>query len=279
MHMAAMQFARPGMKEFEVAAKLEEAALNANGRLSYPIILTINGQVLHNHYHGNVLKEGDMVLCDAGAENVMHYAGDLTRTFPVVKSFTSRQQNIYQIVLDALHHAVKLLGPGVRFIDVHTAASIKLMEGLKSLDLVKGDAAEAVNAGAHTLFFQCGLGHMMGLDVHDMEDLGENYVGYSDSLSKRKDFGWKSLRLAKELKAGFVLTVEPGIYIIPELIDRWEATKHLESFINYKELAAWRNFGGIRIENNYVISSGSHKLFGKPLPETVKEIQHLRSAI
>jgi Xaa-Pro aminopeptidase len=279
MHEAAMQYAKPGMKEYEVAAKVEEVALNANGRLSYPIILTINGQVLHNHYHGNELKEGDMILCDAGAENEMHYAGDLTRTFPVGKTFTLQQEEIYQVVLDSLHHAVKQLKPNVRFIDVHTEACIKLLEGLKMLNLVKGDPAEAVKAGAHTLFFQCGLGHMMGLDVHDMEDLGENYVGYTEALIKSKEFGWKSLRLGKELQPGFVLTVEPGIYIIPELIDRWESTKHLDSFINYKELAAWRNFGGVRIENNYVITATGYKMFGRPLAESIAEINIIRSAI
>jgi Xaa-Pro aminopeptidase len=279
MHEAAMLFAKPGMKVYEVAAKVEEVALKANGRLSYPIILTINGQVLHNHYHGNELKEGDMILCDAGAENEMHYAGDLTRTFPVGKAFTMRQEEIYQVVLDSLHHAVNQLRPNVRFIDVHTEASIKLMEGLKMLNLVKGDPAEAVKAGAHTLFFQCGLGHMMGLDVHDMEDLGENYVGYTDTLIKSKDFGWKSLRLGKELQPGFVLTIEPGVYIIPELIDRWESTKHLDSFINYKELAAWRNFGGVRVENNYVITATGYKMFGRPLAEAITEINLLRSAI
>lgn len=276
MHMAAIRHARPGMKEYELVAKVEEVAAAANGRLAYPVILTINGQVLHNHYHGHTIQEGQMILNDAGAENAMHYAGDLTRTFPVGREFTSRQKEIYQIVLGSMDHAISLLRPGITFREVHAQASETLLSGLKAIGLVKGDPAEAVAAGVHTLFFQCGLGHMMGLDVHDMEDLGEEYVGYTDTLKKSREFGWKSLRLGRELEKGYVLTVEPGIYMIPELIDRWAAEKKLEHFINYKAVAAYRDFGGIRIEDNFLITEdGSHKL-GKHLPKTLKEIEALR---
>ncbi|SFM64216.1 Xaa-Pro aminopeptidase [Chitinophaga sp. YR627] len=276
MHLAAMQYTRPGMKEYEIAAKVEEAALAAGGRLSYPTILTINGQVLHNHFHGNQVAEGHMVLCDAGAETAMHYAGDLTRTFPVGKQFTTRQREMYQVVLDALDHAAGLLKPGIQYKEVHTQASVKLVEGLKTLGLVKGDPAEAVAAGVHTLFFQCGLGHMIGLDVHDMEDLGEQYVGYSDTLKKSTEFGWKSLRLGRELQPGFVLTVEPGIYIIPELIDRWVAENKLSNFVDYNTLAGYRDFGGIRIEDNFVITETGSRKLGKALPKTIADVEALR---
>ncbi|MBW8682814.1 aminopeptidase P family protein [Chitinophaga rhizophila] len=276
MHLAAMKYTRPGMKEYEIAAKVEEAALAAGGRLSYPTILTINGQVLHNHFHGNEVAEGHMILCDAGAETAMHYAGDLTRTFPVGKQFTTRQREMYQVVLDSLDHAAGLLQPGIQYKEVHTQASVKLLEGLKALNLVKGDPAEAVAAGVHTLFFQCGLGHMIGLDVHDMEDLGEQYVGYSDTLRKSTEFGWKSLRLGRELKPGFVLTVEPGIYIIPELIDRWVAENKLSNFIDYKTLATYRDFGGIRIEDNFVITDTGSRKLGKDLPKTIAAVEALR---
>lgn len=276
MHMAAIRHARPGMKEYELVAKVEEVAAAANGRLSYPVILSVNGQILHNHYHGNTIREGQMILNDAGAENSMHYAGDLTRTFPVGREFTSRQKEIYQIVLGAMDHAIHLLRPGITFKEVHAQACETLLSGMKAIGLVKGDPAEAVAAGVHTLFFQCGLGHMMGLDVHDMEDLGEEYVGYTDSLKKSREFGWKSLRLGRELEAGYVLTVEPGVYMIPELTDRWMAEKKLEQFINYKAVAAYKDFGGIRIEDNFLITeNGSHKL-GKHLPKTLKEIEALR---
>ena len=277
MHLAVIKNARPGMKEYELAAHTEAIAVGAWGRLSYPTILTINGQTLHNHYHGNTIKEGHMVLVDAGAETHMHYAGDLTRTFPVGKQFTSRQREIYEVVLRSLDHAASLLKPGIQFKEVHTQAGIKLVEGLTDIGLMKGNAAEAVAAGAHTMFFQCGLGHMIGLDVHDMEDLGEQYVGYDDKLKKSKEFGWKSLRLGKALKAGFTLTVEPGVYIIPELIDRWKAENKYASFINYELLNEYRSFGGIRIEDNYLITSTGSKKLGKDLPKTVSEIEALRN--
>lgn len=276
MHMAAIQNARPGMKEYELAAQVEAIALANYGRLSYPVILTINGQTLHNHYHGNTIQEGQMVLVDAGAETSMHYAGDLTRTFPAGSQFTSRQRELYNVVLHALDHAVSLLRPGIQYKEVHTQACIKLVEGLTAVGLMKGEAAAAVAAGAHTMFFQCGLGHMIGLDVHDMEDLGEPLVGYDDQLKKSTEFGWKSLRLGKTLKAGFTLTVEPGIYIIPELIDRWKADQKHTSFINYELLNDYRNFGGIRIEDNFVITPDGSKKLGKSLPKTLDEIEALR---
>lgn len=276
MHLVAMQYARPGMREHEVAAKVEEIALAAGGRLAYPIILTVNGQILHNHYHGNLLSEGQMILCDAGAENDRHYAGDLTRTFPVGKQFTTRQREVYQVVQNSLEHAVSLLKPGVLFKEVHTQACIKLVEGLKEIGLMKGDPVAAVAAGAHTLFFQCGLGHMMGMDVHDMEDLGEQFVGYTDTLKKSTEFGWKSLRLGRALKPGFVLTVEPGIYIIPELIDRWEAEHKHSDFVNYNTLSSYRSFGGIRIEDNFLITDSGSKKLGKDLPTSIAAIEALR---
>jgi Xaa-Pro aminopeptidase len=276
MHRTAMRFTQPGMKEYEVAAKVQEVALAANGRLSYPVICTINGQILHNHYHGNTLQEGQMLLLDAGAENDMHYAGDLTRTFPVSKQFSTQQREIYDIVLAAMEHAISLLKPGILYKEVHAKACEKLLEGLKAVQLVKGDPAEAVAAGAHTLFFQCGLGHLMGLDVHDMEDLGEQYTGYTDTLKKSTEFGWKSLRLGRALEPGFVLTIEPGVYIIPELIDQWKAVNKHASFINYDVLEKYRSFGGVRIEDNYVITGTASRRLGQFLPVTAKEIEAFR---
>ncbi|MBO9198882.1 MULTISPECIES: aminopeptidase P family protein [Niastella] len=276
MHLAAIQYARPGMKEYELAAEVEAIALANYGRLSYPTILTINGQTLHNHFHGNTMQEGHMVLVDAGAETTGHYAGDLTRTFPVSNKFTSRQHELYNVVLEALEHAIALLRPGIQYKEIHTQACIKLTEGLTAIGLMKGNAQEAVAAGAHTMFFQCGLGHMIGLDVHDMEDLGEPLVGYDDQLKKSKEFGWKSLRLGKALKTGFTLTVEPGIYIIPELIDRWKAEQKHTSFINYELLNDYRTFGGIRIEDNFVITDTGSKKLGKALPRKLEDIEALR---
>lgn len=277
MHLAAIQYARPGMKEYEVAAKVQEVAFAAGAHLSYPIICTINGETLHNHYHGNTIREGQMLLLDAGAENDMHYAGDLTRTFPVGKSFSTQQREVYDTVLNSLNHAIELLKPGVRYIDIHAGACEKLVEGLIAIGIMKGNAAEAVAAGAHTMFFQCGLGHMMGMDVHDMEDLGEQYVGYSDDLQKRKDFGWKSLRLGRALEPGYVLTIEPGVYIIPTLIDQWAAEKKHTNFIDYKVLDNFRDFSGIRIEDNFLVTSDGNRKLGKDLPKTAQEIEALKT--
>ncbi|MGZ3872984.1 MAG: aminopeptidase P family protein [Mucilaginibacter sp.] len=278
MQLAVIRHARPGIKEYELVAKAHETAIAANARLGYPAIITTHGQTLHTHYYGNTLQEGRMVLSDIGAENAMHYGGDLTRTFPVGKTFTTRQKELYEVVLASMDHAISLLKPGTRYKDIHLAACQKLVEGLVQAGLMKGDPAEAVAAGAHTMFFQCGLGHMLGMDTHDMEDLGEQYVGYTDNLKKETElFGLKSLRLGRELEAGFVLTVEPGIYIIPELIDRWQAEWKYEDFINYDILNTYRDFGGIRIEDNFLITETGSQLLGKYLPKTLEEIEGLKA--
>ncbi len=276
MHLAAMQYARPGMKEYEVAAKVQEAAYTEGSSLSFPIILTVNGETLHNHYHGNTIRDGQMILCDAGAENDMHYAGDMTCTFPIGKKFTTKQKEIYEIVLHTHQIAVSLLKPGVLYRDIYIKACETLVEGLKSVNLMRGNAVEAVAAGAHAMFFQCGLGHMMGLDVHDMENLGEEYVGYTETLKKSTQFGMKSLRLGRALEAGFVLTVEPGVYIIPTLIDKWKGERKYMDFINYDILETYRDFSGIRIEEDFVITIEGSRLLGKALPKTISEVEALR---
>ncbi|WP_257668263.1 aminopeptidase P family protein [Parapedobacter tibetensis] len=277
MHLAAMQLAKPGMPEHILAAKVQHIAQEAGGTLAYPTIMTIHGEVLHNHYHGNILREGQLVLNDSGAETAMGYAGDLTRTLPVGKRFSSLQKEAYETVLTALETATAALKPGVRYLDIHFLSCRTLVEGLKAMGLMHGDAAEAVEHGAHTLFFQCGTGHMMGLDVHDMEDLGEQYVGYTDTLKKDSTtFGLKSLRLAKELEAGYVLTVEPGLYFIPELIDSWKAEHKLSQFINYDQVEAFRGFGGIRIEDDILITETGYRILGKPLAKSVAEIEAIR---
>lgn len=278
MHLIAMQIARPGMTENEIAAAVHQVALKSGGQLSYPIILTVKGQILHNHYHGNILKEGDMVLNDSGAETPMGYAGDLTRTFPAGKKFLSEQKEAYNIVLNAYQEGVKALKPGVRYLDIHNRSCLSLAEGLKSLGLMKGNLEDAVAKGAHTLFFQCGTGHMMGLDVHDMENLGEQYVGYTEELKKNTtQFGLKSLRLGKALEAGYVLTVEPGLYFIPELIDQWKESNHLSEYINYDKVEAYRNFGGIRVEDDYVITNEGSRKLGKDLAISVADVEAIRS--
>lgn len=276
MHKKLMYGAKPGMKEYELLGLVTGKALAQGGNVSFPPIITINGQILHNHNYSNTLVEGKMLLGDFGAESAMHYAGDITRTIPVGSRFSDSQREIYQIVLNAYQAAVAALKPGVRFKDVHLLASRKLAEGLKDLGIMKGNLDEAVNQGAHALFFQCGLGHMMGMDVHDMEDLGEEYVGYTGELKKSSQFGLKSLRLGKALEKGFVITIEPGIYFIPKLIDQWQAENLHSDYIDYKKLASYRYFGGIRVEDGYLITETGSKLLGEYLPIEIHEVEQMR---
>lgn len=276
MHETAMKAARPGMKEAELAGLVEGIALANDGDVAYPVILTVNGQILHNHYHGNTLEEGRLVLVDAGAETTGHYAGDITRTFPVSKTFTAQQKEIYELVLKAEVDSIAQSRAGTRFLDVHLGAAKIIASGLKDLGLMKGDLDEAVAQGAHALFFPHGLGHMIGLDVHDMEDLGENYVGYTDSLQRSEQFGLRSLRLARTLEPGFVLTVEPGIYFIPQLIQLWESEGKFKDFINYDKLTDYLGFGGIRIEDNILVTDDEPRVLGSPIAKTIAEVEALR---
>jgi len=278
MHVAAMKFARPGMTEAQVTAEIQKIATAANGNISFPIIATINGQTLHNHYHGNTIKEGDLFLVDAGFENEMSYAGDLSSTIPVSKKFTPEQKEIYQLTLDAHQASIDALGLGVPFKNAHIAACTTIFDGLKAMGFTKGNANDAFEAGAHALFFPCGTGHMMGLDVHDMEDLGEVWVGY-EGKAKSTQFGLKSLRLAKPLQAGHVFTIEPGIYFIPELIDLWRSQNKFNEFINWEKVDSYRNFGGIRNEEDFVMTKDGAKLLGKSKPKTIKEVEAIRAEV
>jgi Xaa-Pro aminopeptidase len=275
MHLAGIRMARPGLKESAIAARVTEIALAAGGGLSFPVIATVHGETLHNHAHGNTLEPGQLFLLDCGAEAASHYAGDLTSTFPVGPRFTDRQREIYDIVMQAHLAAVDALRPGVAFRSVHRLACRRLADGLKALGLMKGDLDEAVEAGAHALFFPCGLGHMLGLDVHDMEDLGEAWVGH-EGQPKSAQFGLKSLRLARELQPGFTFTVEPGIYFIRELMDRWEAEGQFRDFIDYPKLRSYRDFGGIRIEENFLMTGQGARLLGPRKPRTADEVEALR---
>ena len=278
MHLLAMRMAKPGMKEYELVAAIEKFAVDNECRFSYPAIMTIRGEILHNHFRMNTLKDGDMVLNDSGVETAMGYAGDLTRTFPAGRKFTPIQRDMYNIVLRSFEDACSIMKPGLNFREVHRTAALRLVEGLTDMGLLKGNPEEAVAANVHTLFFQCGVGHMMGLDVHDMENLGEQYVGYTEDDPKdTKTFGWKSLRLGRPLEEGFVVTVEPGIYKIPELIDMWQKENKLSEFINYDKVNEFRNFGGIRIEDNFLITSDGYRRLGKGLIKTADEVEAVRA--
>ena len=273
MHTTAMKMAYPGNFERELAGAIEGIALSHGGPVSFPVILSMDGQTLHNHYHGNELTEGRMVVCDAGAETSMCYSSDITRTFPVGGKFSEQQKEIYEIVLQANVDTIKASKPGVSYREVHLMAARIIAEGLNGLGIMKGDVDEAVKAGAHALFFPHGLGHMLGLDVHDMEGLGENYVGYSDTLKRSDQFGLAYLRMGRELEPGFVLTNEPGCYFIPALIDQWKAEKKHAQFINYDQVEKYRKFGGVRIEDDVLITESGSRILGTPIPKTVEEVE------
>ena len=277
MHVTAMKMCRQGVREQDIFGAIEGIALSKGGGTSFPIILSINGQTLHNHSHGNILARGKMMVTDAGAETILHYASDITRTTPVGGKFNEKQKNIYEIVLKANTEAIKAAKPGISNRDLHFMACRILTTEMKNLGLMKGDVDEAVAAGAHALFMPHGLGHLMGLDVHDMEALGENYIGYNDEVKRSEQFGTAFLRFALPYKPGHVFTVEPGCYFIPELIELWKNEGKFKEFINYSKIDGYMSIGGIRIEDNVLITEKGHKLLGKPIPKTIKEVESICS--
>ncbi len=266
MHVTAMKMAYPDVWEQKIAGTIEGIAVAGGAMPSFPIILTQHGETLHNHSHAEFLKKGNLMLTDAGAESGMHYASDFTRTVPVGGKFTQKQREIYEIVLAANNHGHKLTKPGVSYLSVHLSVAEVITTKLKELGLMKGDVKEAVKNGAHALFMPHGLGHMMGLDVHDMEDLGQIYVGYDEEIRPVNQFGTAYLRLGKKLKPGYVITNEPGIYFIPDLIDKWQHEKINTDFINFEKLNEYRNFGGIRLEDDVLVTETGSRILGKRIP-------------
>ena len=273
MHTTAMKMAKPGVKEQQIAGTVYGITLAHEGMPSFPPIVTIHGETLHNETYRNILETGRMLIVDAGAESYLHYASDITRTTPVGGKFNQRQKDIYQIVLDANKTAISEIRPDVPYRDIHLLAARIIAQGLKDLGLMKGNVDDMVAQGAHALFFPHGLGHMMGLDVHDMEGLGEDYVGYTETMKRSDQFGLAFLRLAKPLKPGFVLTVEPGIYFIPDLIDLWRGEGKFKDFINYDEVEKYKDFGGIRIEDDVLVTEDGVKVLGKPIPKEIDEVE------
>jgi Xaa-Pro aminopeptidase len=272
MHRACMAEARPGKCECEIAGMIQAIALSDDRQQAYPPIVTVHGEVLHNHSYDNALEEGQLLLNDSGAESPMYYASDITRTCPVSGRFTPMQTEIYQLVLRMQVGTIDMIKPGISYRDAHLGACRILAEGLCAMDLMRGNPMDAVDAGAHALFFPHGIGHMLGLDVHDMEDLGD-VVGYARREKRSGQFGLNFLRLSRPLEPGFVLTVEPGIYFIPALIDRWQQEGLHKEFVNYDKINAFRKFGGIRIEDNILVTSTGARILGPAVPKTVAEVE------
>jgi Xaa-Pro aminopeptidase len=273
MQVTAMRMCKQGAREQEIFGAIEGIAWAKGAGPSFPIILSVNGQTLHNHSHGNILREERLMVTDCGAESELHYAGDITRTTPVGGKFTDRQRDIYEIVLKANTEAIKTAGPGKSNRDLHLLACKIIASSLKDLGLMKGNTDEAVAAGAHALFMPHGLGHMLGLDVHDMESLGEDFVGYNDQVKRSDQFGLAFLRFALPFVPGHVFTIEPGCYFIPELIGQWKSEGKFKEYINYEKVESFRDFGGVRIEDDVLITPKGHKVLGKPIPKTISEIE------
>lgn len=278
MHVGAMKLAMPGRYEYELAGFMEGEAWKGNGPVSFPVIMTVHGETLHNHGHNNRLEVGRMLVMDAGCETPMNYCSDITRSVPVGGKFDERQKAIYEIVLAANMEAARVTRPGITYKEVHTAASRVLAEGYKGLGILKGSVDDIVANGAHSLLMPHGLGHMMGLDVHDMENYGQINVGYDEETRPSEQFGLGSLRCGRRLQPGFVITDEPGCYFIPALIDKWHAEGTNKDFVNFDELEKWKDFGGIRIEDDVLVTETGARVLGKPIPKTVKEIEEVMNS-
>jgi len=275
MHVTAMKMAKVGVWEQKIAGSIEGIANAGGGMVSFPVILSQNGETLHNHNHSQNLENGRLLLIDAGAEVGSHYASDFTRTVPVGGKFSQKQREIYEIVLAANNKGRELTKPGSTYLSVHLAAAEVIASGLKEIGLMKGDMKEAVANGAHALFMPHGLGHMLGLDVHDMEDLGQIYVGYDDEIRPVNQFGTAYLRMGRRLQPGFVITNEPGIYFIPALIEKWKAEKINSDFINFDGLESYLDFGGIRLEDDILVTETGCEIIGDRIPITPDEVESI----
>ena len=273
MYQAAFRITRPGLREAQVAGALQGAALAQERQQAFPPIISVHGEVLHSMGYSNLMEEGQLLVVDSGAESPLFYASDVTRTLPVTGKFDPRQKEIYQVVLSAQKEAIAKASPRVTNKELHLLASRVIAEGLKELGLMKGDPEEAVAAGAHALFFPHGLGHMLGLDVHDMEDLGEDIVGYAEGEERSRQFGLSYLRLARKLEPGFVLTVEPGIYFIPALVESWESKGKFKDFIDYPKVREYLSFGGIRIEDDILITETGCRILSAAIPKEPDEVE------
>ena len=279
MHTEARKGCKPGAKEQDIVGRMEGVTLSKGWGVSFTTILSQNGETLHNHSHHQIITPGRLLLVDAGAESNTHYASDFTRTYPCSGKFTQKQRDIYDIVESCNELAFQMAKPGITYSDVHIATARQMLEGLKSLGLVNGDTDTMVSEGIAGLFQPHGLGHNMGIDVHDMEDLGENYVGYDEDQTRASQLGLGSLRMARRLRPGHVITDEPGIYFIPALIADWKKNGTDKGMVNYQKLEEYYDFGGIRLEDDVLITAdGARRLGPHRLPIKADDIEEAMRA-
>ncbi|WP_066632494.1 aminopeptidase P family protein [Labilibacter marinus] len=275
MHTTAMKMAHPGRTEQEITGVIEGVSMSGGGMVSFPVICSVRGETLHNHYHGNTLRKGDLLLVDAGSESPRHYATDNTRTSPVGGEFTDKQREIYQVVVDANNNALSATKPGITYKEVHLLAAKTIASGLKEVGLMKGNVDEAVAEGAHALFMPHGLGHMIGLDVHDMEDYNDTLVGYDEETTRSTQFGLAALRMGRRLEPNFVVTNEPGIYFIPALIDQWKNEGKFSEFIDYSKVEKYKEFGGIRLEDDVLVTETGSRILGERIPINPEDVEQV----
>lgn len=275
MHTTAMRLTKPGVTEKFIGGQVDGVANSYGAMVSFPTIFSQHGEIMHGNPSMAELESGRLVLCDCGAETINNYCSDNTRTYPVNGKFTQRQLEIYSIVEACHDYVLEVAKPGVKYMDVHFAVCRLMTERLKELGLMKGDTDEAVAAGAHAMFLPHGLGHMMGMDVHDMESLDQINVGFDAETRPRLDqFGTNCLRMGRRLEEGFVVTDEPGIYFIPALIDDWKASGHCAEFLNFDLLETYKDFGGIRIEDDVLITKDGCRFLGEDrIPYHPKDVE------
>ncbi len=273
MYKIAFDMTKEGVRESEILGAVEGYAISMGVWLSFPTILTIRGDIFHNNAHDNVLQKDNLLVMDSGVETAMHYASDITRTIPASRKFGDIQKDIYKLVLNAQLGAIEMVRENVRFLDVHLEASKIVASGLRDLGFLKGSVDDIVQNGAYALFFPHGLGHPMGLDVHDMENLGEDYVGYDETVKRSKIFGLSSLRFAKKLEENYVTTVEPGVYFIPKLIKKWELEGRFKDFVDYDTAKSMFGFGGIRIEDDVLVKKNGCEVLSKNIIKKIEDIE------
>ena len=273
MFHLAMQKSAPDIYEYQVIGLVEGLALSRNTKLAHDFIFTIQGEKLHGNTHSNLMKEGDLIVMDGGVESPLHYASDITRSFPVSNHFSPIQKDIYEIVLEANEAAIDMIQPHILFRDIHYHAATVITEGLQRIGLMRGNVHDSISKGAHALFFPHGLGHPLGLEIHDMESLGENNVGYDNEIKRSSQFGLSKLRFARNLEPGMVMTIEPGIYFIPELIQQWRSQNLLKEYINYNKLEELTNFRGIRIEDDILVTDTGSQNLSMDIPKKISDIE------